>query len=129
MRPFPLVEGIFSVYMHVLINCICRVGMIFLPNEDKLAAEAKQIVEDVVKTEGRCKIVGWRDVPVDRDVVARMAKITEPRICQVEHAVLPLQLCRLHQPMHACSICLMLACMQHAHCCLGLVESASGRIS
>jgi hypothetical protein len=32
--------------------------MLFLPNDDKLAALAKQIVEDVVKAEGRCYIVG-----------------------------------------------------------------------
>ena len=62
---------------------VCRVGMLFLPNDDKLAAQAKQIVEDVVAAEGRCTIAGWRDVPVDHSIVGRMAKITEPRIVQV----------------------------------------------
>ena len=57
--------------------------MVFFPNDDKLAAEAKDIVEHVVAKEGRCKITGWRDVPVDKDVVGRLAKITEPRIAQV----------------------------------------------
>ena len=57
--------------------------MIFLPNDDKLAEEGKQIVEEVVKAEGRCKVVGWREVPVVKDVVARMARATEPRIWQV----------------------------------------------
>lgn len=58
--------------------------MLFLPNDDKLAALAKQIVEDVVKAEGRCHIVGWRDVPVVKEVVGPLAKATEPRIVQVQ---------------------------------------------
>ncbi len=57
--------------------------MLFLPNDDELAAQSKQIVEDVVKAEGRCSVVGWRDVPVDHSVVGRMAKATEPRIVNV----------------------------------------------
>lgn len=57
--------------------------MIFLPNDDKLAAEARDIVEHVVKKEGRCKVKAWRDVPVDTSVVGRLAKATEPRIVQV----------------------------------------------
>ena len=58
--------------------------MLFLPNDDKLAALAKQIVEDVVKVEGRCHIVGWRDVPVVKEVVGPLARATEPRIVQVQ---------------------------------------------
>ena len=69
-----------------LLTFVYRVGMLFLPNDDKLADEAKQIVEDVVRAEGRCKVVGWREVPVNKEVVARMAKITEPRIWQVNSA-------------------------------------------
>lgn len=57
--------------------------MLFLPNDDKLAAEACQIIEDVVKREGHCKLVGWREVPVDHAVVGRFAKVTQPRIKQV----------------------------------------------
>ena len=60
--------------------------MLFLPNDDKLAAQARQIVEDVVKAEGRCSVVGWRPVPVDHSVVGRMAKATEPRIVNVSTA-------------------------------------------
>lgn len=60
--------------------------MLFLPNHDKLAAEAKEIVQHVVGTEGRCSIKAWRDVPVDRSVVGPMAKQTEPRIVQVRTA-------------------------------------------
>ena len=57
--------------------------MLFLPKDERLADLAKQIVEDVVKKEGHCHIVGWRDVPVVHDVVGRMARDAEPRIVQV----------------------------------------------
>lgn len=72
--------------------------MLFLPNDDKLAAQAKQIVEDVVKAEGRCTVVGWRDVPVDHSVVGKMAKATEPRIVNVS----------AHPP---CAVTLRLGCL------------------
>ena len=58
--------------------------MVFLPNEDKLAAASKDIIEHVVAQEGRCMIRAWRDVPVDPSVVGRLAKLTEPRIVQVQ---------------------------------------------
>jgi glutamate synthase domain-containing protein 1 len=57
--------------------------MVFLPNDDKLEAASRQILEDVVAAEGRCRVVGWRKVPVDREVVGRLARVTEPRIWQV----------------------------------------------
>ena len=62
---------------------MCSVGMIFLPNDDELEAQSKQIIEDVVAREGHCKLVGFRDVPVDSEVVGRLAQVTQPRICQV----------------------------------------------
>ena len=62
--------------------------MVFLPNDDKLAKEARDIIEHVVAEEGRCQIKAWRDVPVDRSVVGRLAKITEPRIVQVRKNLL-----------------------------------------
>jgi glutamate synthase domain-containing protein 1 len=58
--------------------------MLFLPDEDKLAAEARSIIEDVVAAEGRCRIAGWRDVPVVREVVGPLARENEPRIVQVQ---------------------------------------------
>lgn len=61
----------------------CSVGMLFLPNDDSHEAAAIQIIEEVVKAEGNCKIVGWRDVPVDPEVVGRFARVTKPRIKQV----------------------------------------------
>lgn len=57
--------------------------MIFLPKDEALADLAKQVVEDVVKQEGHCHVVGWRDVPVAHEVVGRMARDAEPRIVQV----------------------------------------------
>ena len=66
-------------------RCLRRVGMLFLPKDEKLADLAKQIVEDVVKKEGHCHIVGWRDVPVVHEAVGRMARDAEPRIVQVWH--------------------------------------------
>lgn len=57
--------------------------MLFLPNDDKLAEEARDIVQHVVAKEGRCRIKAWRDVPVEPSVVGRMAELTEPRIVQV----------------------------------------------
>lgn len=57
--------------------------MLFLPNDEKLAAEALAIVEKVVAAEGRLRIAGWREVPVDHATVGRMAKATQPIIRQV----------------------------------------------
>ena len=59
------------------------VGMLFLPNDDAAEAEAKAILEGVVAAEGRCRVVGWRKVPVDSSIVGRLARATEPRAWQV----------------------------------------------
>lgn len=61
----------------------CRVGMLFMPNDDKLAAQAAAIFEKVVSSEGHFRMAGWRDVPVDHSVVGRMAAATQPIIRQV----------------------------------------------
>lgn len=58
--------------------------MVFLPNDDKLADESMDIIKHVVAKEGRCKIKAFRDVPVNKDVVGKLAKLTEPRIVQVQ---------------------------------------------
>ena len=57
--------------------------MLFLPNDDKLEAQSKQIIEDVVAREGRCNLLGFRSVPVNNEVVGRLAKATQPRIWQM----------------------------------------------
>lgn len=56
--------------------------MIFFPNDDKLEAQSKAIFEEVAKKEG-LKVLGWRQVPVNSQVVGRFAKVTQPRISQV----------------------------------------------
>lgn len=60
----------------------CSVGMLFLPNNDALEAQAKAIIDEVVSAEG-LKVLGYRQVPVDHAVVGRFAKDTQPRIWQV----------------------------------------------
>ena len=63
------------------------VGMIFMPNDDKLEAASKAILEAVAKKEG-LKVLGWRKVPVKGEVVGRFAKVTQPRIWQVRRCPL-----------------------------------------
>ena len=40
------------------------VGMVFLPPNDSDRAAAESLVEDVVAERG-CRVLGWRDVPID----------------------------------------------------------------
>ncbi len=78
--------------------------MIFLPKDEALADLAKQVVEDVVKQEGHCHVVGWRDVPVAHEVVGRMARDAEPRIVQVSGLIA--LVCML--AYRSCHTCMML---------------------
>ena len=59
------------------------VGMMFLPNDDAGEAAAKALFESVVAAEGKTRVLGWRDVPVDSTIVGRLARATEPRVRQV----------------------------------------------
>jgi len=58
------------------------VGMVFLPQDPSLAFKAKDILNKSIAAEG-LTVLGWRPVPVDKTVVGRMAKDTEPVIEQV----------------------------------------------
>ncbi|XP_021744590.1 ferredoxin-dependent glutamate synthase, chloroplastic [Chenopodium quinoa] len=58
------------------------VGMVFLPKEDNLAEEAKQVVLNIFAQEG-IEVLGWRSVPTNKSVVGRNAKETMPNIQQV----------------------------------------------
>jgi glutamate synthase (ferredoxin) len=58
------------------------VGMVFLPQDDNSAAEAKAVVEKVFTDEG-LEVLGWRPVPFDVSVVGRNAKETMPKIEQI----------------------------------------------
>jgi hypothetical protein len=56
--------------------------MLFLPDDDKLAAQSKAILEEVLAKEG-LTLVAYRPVPVKHEVVGRFAKATQPRFVQV----------------------------------------------
>ncbi|KAJ4845666.1 Ferredoxin-dependent glutamate synthase 1, chloroplastic/mitochondrial [Turnera subulata] len=58
------------------------VGMLFLPQDDKLAEEAKQVILNIFEQEG-LEVLGWRPVPVNPSVVGYYAKETMPNIQQV----------------------------------------------
>lgn len=45
----------------------CGVGMVFLPQEDRAATTARQIVEQVLVKEG-LTVLGWREVPVQSNL-------------------------------------------------------------
>ena len=57
-------------------------GLVFLPQDDKEATYCQNILDKFFITEG-LEVIGYRDVPVDSDVIGEIAKGTEPRICQV----------------------------------------------
>ena len=58
------------------------VGMVFLPQDEAQAAKGKELLETAIVAEG-LEVLAWRDVPVNKEVVGRMAKDTEPVIVQV----------------------------------------------
>ena len=58
------------------------VGNIFLPNNEEEAKKARELVESTFKKEG-VKVVGWRQMPLDNDVVGPFSKDTQPIIEQV----------------------------------------------
>src|SRR3954447_8528931 len=57
-------------------------GMVFLPREDEPRAEIEALIERQVEKFGQ-KLLGWRDVPVDRDVPGETAAEVQPVIRQV----------------------------------------------
>ena len=58
------------------------VGMVFLPRESDEHLMCEGIFETVIKEEG-LTVLGWRDVPVDRNSIGEIAKGTEPLIKQI----------------------------------------------
>jgi len=58
------------------------VGMIFLSPDDGKATVAKWAIEEELERE-TLTVVGWREVPVDPEVLGRFAEKTLPRIVQV----------------------------------------------
>lgn len=58
------------------------VGMLFLNNDPEIAAASRKIVEEEVIRE-TLSIVGWREVPINRDVLGEIALSSLPVIEQV----------------------------------------------
>src|SRR3954452_19777897 len=57
-------------------------GMVFLPREPETRAEIEQLIERQVAAFGQT-LLGWRDVPVNRDVPGKTAAEVQPHIRQV----------------------------------------------
>ena len=58
------------------------VGMMFLPPNDDQRALAESLIERVVADRG-CRVLGWRDVPVDERHCGPSARATRPAIRQL----------------------------------------------
>src|SRR5690348_400043 len=58
------------------------VGMLFLPPDDEERARAEALVERVVASRG-CRVLGWRDVPVNDEHAGALARATRPAIRQL----------------------------------------------
>jgi glutamate synthase domain-containing protein 1 len=82
LKPYSTFTLAFIAEVNINADLCCRVGMVFMPNDDALEAQAKAITEEVVAAEG-LTLLGWRQVPVSPEVVGRFAKATQPRIWQV----------------------------------------------
>jgi glutamate synthase domain-containing protein 2/glutamate synthase domain-containing protein 1/glutamate synthase domain-containing protein 3 len=57
--------------------CVC-----FLPRDEERRAELERLLEDTVAAEGQ-RVVGWRDVPVDKDYVGITANLYAPYVKQL----------------------------------------------
>src|SRR3954447_13923872 len=57
--------------------CVC-----FLPREAERRAELERLLEETVAAEGQ-RVVGWRDVPVDKDYVGITANLYAPYVKQL----------------------------------------------
>lgn len=58
------------------------VGMIFLSQDPEKNKVAKRVVDEELEAES-LSVLGWREVPVDPEVLGDFAKLTMPRIVQV----------------------------------------------
>lgn len=57
------------------------VGMIFLPRDEERRNSIKEMIEEVCKN-NELDFVGWREVPVDPEVLGPMARAAAPSIWQ-----------------------------------------------
>ena len=58
------------------------VGVLFLPQDDERRAEIERTVTETIEAEG-LRVVGWRDVPVDKDWCGMTAYYFRPYVKQV----------------------------------------------
>lgn len=58
------------------------VGMVFLPRDAELRAQAEHMLEAYIKEEGQT-LLGWRTLPVDNSSLGNFAKSAEPFVRQV----------------------------------------------
>lgn len=58
------------------------VGMVFLPTDKSLARRCKMVFEKIAEEEGT-KVLGWRKVPVNPEVIGDLARKTQPEIEQI----------------------------------------------
>ncbi len=58
------------------------VGMIFLPRDEQKRAASEALIADVIAAEGQ-KLLVWRDVPTNNNVIGDSVKVIEPVIKQV----------------------------------------------
>ena len=59
------------------------VGMIFLPRTDFSAQEKSRTIVESEIIKGGLKIYGWRNVPINSEIIGEKAKSTRPEIEQV----------------------------------------------
>jgi len=57
-------------------------GLVFLPRDPAQRAECKKWFEEIIRAEGQ-QYLGWRDVPVNNEVLGDLARDVEPHIAQV----------------------------------------------
>ena len=58
------------------------VGMIFNPKNKQSQDRCKKVFHKIAEKEG-CRVLGWRDVPINESVIGDLARSTLPEICQV----------------------------------------------
>ncbi len=58
------------------------VGMVFLPQEEDIVKQAREIVESILAQED-LKVLGWRVVPVQENILGIQARENEPKIEQI----------------------------------------------
>jgi glutamate synthase (NADPH/NADH) large chain len=64
------------------LNAVFGVGQVFLSRDEKKAKQQRAIVESVIKRE-TMTVLGWREVPVNTEVLGKNASESLPRIEQV----------------------------------------------